>query len=177
MTSRLLTTLLACAMSIAASAQAMFFNTAKLADSTEIVETTRKAFDTERTVRQKTTKTPSVSKISDAIHIDDLTEAEIEYFEEIFASLDSVTYDTVVVMKPLPEVFFMPAVYRTFEFADTLSPLQADFSGRPEMRWLEEENGQIRNMKRIQRSLFLEHPEYVKYNISMLPEEIGRAHV
>ena len=38
--------------------------------------------------------------------------------------------------------------------------------------WVEKKkaNGQIRNMKRIQRSLFLEHPEYVKYNISMLPE-------
>lgn len=141
-------------MSIVASAQAMFFNTAKVADSTEIVETTRKAFETERTVKPKAKKTPSVAKISDAIHIDDLTEAELEYFEEIFASLDSVAYDTVVVMKPLPEVFFMPAVYRSFEFADTLSPLRADFSGRPEFHWLEEEEAQIRNMKRIQRSLF-----------------------
>ena len=170
MTIRILTALLACTMSMAASAQAMFFKTAKVADSTSIEQTTRKAFETEGAAQPVVKKTLPINKVSDTIRIDELSEDELEYFEEIFAALDSVTYDTVVVMKPLPDVFFMPAVYRTFEFADTLSPLQADFSGRPEMRWLEEENGQIRNMKRIQRSLFLEHPEYVKYNISMLPE-------
>ena len=170
MTIRILTALLACTMSMAASAQAMFFKTAKVADSTSIEQTTRKAFETEGAAQPVVKKTLPINKVSDTIRIDELSEDELEYFEEIFAALDSVTYDTVVVMKPLPDVFFMPAVYRTFEFADTLSPLLADFSGRPEMRWLEEENGQIRNMKRIQRSLFLEHPEYVKYNISMLPE-------
>ena len=128
MTIRILTALLACTMSMAASAQAMFFKTAKVADSTSIEQTTRKAFETEGAAQPVVKKTLPINKVSDTIRIDELSEDELEYFEEIFAALDSVTYDTVVVMKPLPDVFFMPAVYRTFEFADTLSPLLADFS-------------------------------------------------
>ena len=170
MTLRLLTALFACTMSLAASAQAMFFNTARVADSTDIVQTTRKAFEPPAKDRPVAEKTARATKIPEILNINSLTEDELEYFEEIFAVLDSVPYDTVVVMKPLPDVFFMPAVYRTFEFADTASALHADFSGRPEMRWLEEEEAQIRNMKRIQRSLFIDHPEYVFYNIDMLPE-------
>lgn len=98
--------------------------------------------------------------------------------EELDAFLESNTtaYDTVVVMRKLPATFFAPAVYNSFEFADTASFLKSDYSGNPAMRWIEEEVAMSRKMNYIQRALFTQHPDYVKYNIAMLPEAPKKFH-
>jgi len=80
MTLRLLTALFACTMSLAASAQAMFFNTARVADSTDIVQTTRKAFETPAKDRPVAEKTARATKIPEILNINSLTEDELEYW-------------------------------------------------------------------------------------------------
>ena len=123
-------------ISLAASAQAMYFNNARVG--------------------------AEVSEIP--------ADTVPEPFTGIYTEADSIVYDTVMVMSPLPDVFFAPAVYDTYEFPDTVSPFTRDYSGKPEMRWLEEQNSLARKMKNMQRSLFFENPRYVRYNITMLPE-------
>lgn len=137
-----------------AGAQAMFFSSATVPDTSdkELVRTA-----------------PLPVAVPDSVR-------SLEELDAYLANPDSIPYDTLVVIKPLPDIFFGPVVYDTFEFADTASVFTPDYSGYPEMRWLEEENAQNRTMKRIRRSLFFEHPERVKYNITLLPEAPKKFH-
>ena len=100
----------------------------------------------------------------------------IEEIDAYLAACDTLPYDTLVVIKPLPDIFFGPVVYDTFDFADTASVFVPEYSGYPEMRWLEEENAQNRTMRRMKRALFFEHPERVRYNITLLPEAPKKFH-
>ncbi len=83
---------------------------------------------------------------------------------------EAFPYDTVVCMRKLPRAFFMPAVFSSFEYDSHSDPFEADFSGNPALRWLEEEQAQARSMERINRYLYYSTPWNVPYNINMLPE-------
>ncbi len=78
--------------------------------------------------------------------------------------------DTVVVLPTIPDYFFRPAVFDHFEFPDTVNFDDRMFSGRPELRWIEELNVVNRNMASMRYHLFYRHPQLVKYNINMLPQ-------
>lgn len=78
--------------------------------------------------------------------------------------------DTTIVMPPLPNYFFMPAVYDHFEFRDTVAMMDPMFSGRPELRWLEEQMVLQKSMERMKFNFFFRHPEKVLYNTAMLPQ-------
>ena len=137
-----------------AGAQAMFFSSATVPDTSD---------------KELVKAAPLPVAVPDSVR-------SLEELDAYLANPDSIPYDTLVVIKPLPDIFFGPVVYDTFEFADTASVFTPDYSGYPEMRWLEEENAQNRTMKRIRRSLFFEHPERVKYNITLLPEAPKKFH-
>lgn len=94
----------------------------------------------------------------------------VEEIDAYLDTLDTAAYDTVMVMKPLPDYFFSPAVFRQYIYADTVAPFTPDYSGRPEMRWIEEYNAQERTLRNAQRYFFNNHPDKVRYNIALLPE-------
>lgn len=77
--------------------------------------------------------------------------------------------DTLVVLPKLPMQFFLPAIYDHFEFTDTIKVDKPMFSGRPEMRWIEEQKVLESNMREMERYLLYRHPERVRYNIAWLP--------
>lgn len=93
--------------------------------------------------------------------------------EELDAFLDSIadspSYD-LYAMPLLPNYFFMPAIYDRFKYADTTEVLKPSISGRPEMRWAEEQQALRRAMDDVNRTFFFEHPQLVKYNVNLLPE-------
>lgn len=78
--------------------------------------------------------------------------------------------DTIVELPTLPRWFFRPAVYDHFEFPDTVRFDDRMFSGKPELRWIEELNVVNRNMRQMRYNLFFSNPGIAKYNIAMLPE-------
>ncbi len=79
-------------------------------------------------------------------------------------------YDPFDMPLTLPRVFFMPAVYDTYHFDKPLTVGEDLYSGRPEMKWIEEYEVLSRQMGDINRNLFTNHPEVVKYILSELPE-------
>ncbi len=90
--------------------------------------------------------------------------------ELLLAELDSVPYDTVVSLAPLPNVFFIPAVYSDYVPSDSASLLEPDFSGNPAMRWIEEQNATEKAMQRMRQHLYYNYPQHTAYNINLLPE-------
>ncbi|MDE6611757.1 MAG: hypothetical protein K2K22_04260, partial [Muribaculaceae bacterium] len=50
----------------------------------------------------------------------------VEEIDAYLDSLDTQAYDTVMVMKPLPDFFFSPAVFHRYIYADTVSPFTPD---------------------------------------------------
>lgn len=157
--SLLLKTLTAAALAVSAiltaSSQAMYFSNARVGDSIPAVA--------------------SVTETADLFERPD-TVRSIEDIYAFLAAADSMGYDTLKVVKPLPDYFFAPSVFRTFEFPDTVSPFSPDYSGYPEMRWLEEVSAQKRVMKRMERDLFQWRPDLVRYNINTLPEAPKQYH-
>ena len=77
--------------------------------------------------------------------------------------------DTLVPLPQLPPEFFLPAVYTRYEFLDTVGLWDPMFSGRSDLRWLEEYDIVDRQMKLMQQSLFFNHPGAVRYNLEKLP--------
>lgn len=149
----------------AAHGQAMYFSTSKVADSTAVAEKVRSEMDA-------TVKTNEAAKTVSPVDPDAWNQFVVPDsvpFEGIFADF-MLPYDTLMVLDPLPPVYFLPAVYRTYEFPDTVHPFTPDYSGNSEMRWLETLAAHDRAMKRIQDDVFYNRPDVVRYNLSMLPE-------
>ncbi len=163
-------------MAFGASAQAMYFSSASTPDPLQVAEERLlNANDSTAGMNITTALTeilehPDVRAALEARMKADGDTAAYIRAEQFLAAYDSIPYDTLVSQRPLPEAFFTPAVYRTYTFEEPQSVLTPDFTGNPATRWLEEQGAMQRNMDRLQRSLFFGHPEFVQYNITMLPE-------
>lgn len=90
--------------------------------------------------------------------------------DEYLEAASSRITDTVVSMQPLPRIFFMPAVFDTYEFADSSSLLEPEFSGVPQLRWAEEAEALQRRQSKLLRNLFYQNPQLIPYNLALLPE-------
>jgi hypothetical protein len=71
---------------------------------------------------------------------------------------------------PLPDYFFMPAVYENFSFLDTLDVNTRDYSGVEQMRWIEAESALNKRMKSMKQTMLINAPQATRYNIRLLPE-------
>ena len=99
--------------------------------------------------------------------------------EEIYAHLDTINmwdYDPDWSYRRIPAYLLTPAVYTEYTWPDTTTVFSSNFSGEKAFRWLEEEAALKRSVKNMQRHLFYNHPDVVKYNIRLLPEAPKRYH-
>lgn len=96
-----------------------------------------------------------------------LTLDELHAYTESLADAD---IEQVKSYEPLPNYFFLPAVYTTMELPDTISEAAADYSGEPYMRYLEDRLALQRRMRRMRYSLFFENPGVSLLNVRLLPE-------
>ncbi len=99
--------------------------------------------------------------------------------EELDAYLDSIKYipcDTLVGTLPLPQYFFRPLVFDHHRYQEKWDPFTPDFSGKPEMRWFEEQVALHRTMNKLNEKVFYTQPELVRYNIDLLPEAPKQYH-
>ena len=99
--------------------------------------------------------------------------------EELDAYLDSIKYipcDTLVGTLPLPQYFFRPLVFDHHRYQEKWDPFTPDFSGKPEMRWFEEQVALHRTMNMLNDKVFYTQPELVRYNIDLLPEAPKQYH-
>ena len=122
----------------------LFITVLSLAAATFGVAGQAMYFDSARMGSDKARKADSrVSEISTTVP--EGRPDTIRSIEEIDAWLanDSIPRDTVMVMKPLPDFFFSPAVFCEYIYADTVAPFTPDYSGRPELRWLEEDRKSV----------------------------------
>ncbi len=78
--------------------------------------------------------------------------------------------DTLVSLAPLPEYFFLPAVYDHYDFPDSTGVAGSDFSGTPQLRWLEEQNALAARMQAMRHRFFFGYPFYTSYIRAELPE-------
>lgn len=168
-----------------ASAQAMYFNSARVEepDSATVAERAHRLLQTirEAAAEPDSTEAAAVDEVLAAV-ADDTAGApapepvqwvlltDFPTVEEYMAAAAGLPYDTVVNLEPLPRTFFGPAVFDGYTFADDRNPLAADYSGNAATRWLEREGAAARAMERMRRHLFYEHPQAVPYNINLLPE-------
>ena len=158
--------MLASVLALAANAQAMYFSTSKVSDSTKVanaVTSEVQAAINSRTDAAKPAKTEDNDAWNQFVVPDSVP------FEGIFAEF-MLPYDTLMMLEKLPPIYFMPAVFRTYEFPDTVHPFTPDYSGHSEMRWIETLQAQKRALARIQNDVFYSRPDVVRYNLSMLPE-------
>ncbi|MCC8117245.1 MAG: DUF3078 domain-containing protein [Bacteroidales bacterium] len=77
--------------------------------------------------------------------------------------------DTLMSLAPLPKQMFMPPVFRSYEL-DQHDPLTPDYSGDPNMRWVEDAISGQRRMQNFQQRMMVGAPWLVKYNYDNLPE-------
>ncbi len=81
----------------------------------------------------------------------------------------SGNFGEAVSTAPLTRSFFLPAVFDTYTEPDTSAIFAPDYSGNPDLRWIEDANAVARRQRSYLRSLFINHPEAVKYNERLLP--------
>jgi len=105
-----------------------------------------------------------------AVPADSAAQERPAYFQIIDSLARVQPYDEQVGTLPLPDYFFIPAVYDHYDFPQPRNLAETDISGRPEMRWLEEQRALQTKMKELKYNLFYGTPEAVVYNVAMLPE-------
>ena len=137
---------------LTANAQARFRSSASKPDETPVIESFFD--DSDESVTDSTIYAP------DGRRWDEIPDHEAVGF----------ALDTIVELPPLPSYFFMPAVYDHFVHLDTLRFDDRMFSGRPDLRWIEEKNVVDKKMAQMQYSLFFDNPQLVRYNVAMLPQ-------
>ena len=170
------------AIGLGASAQAMYFNSARVTPPIVEVEEAAEQAALEQAPLVDSLLTADAAPVATAA--DSLLSAEVDTvpprtwvlltdYDNVDAYMDAaddMPYDTVVSIAPLPRTFFMPAVFKEYTFEDRRGPFEPDFSGEEHLRWIEELNASARAMERMNRYLFYTAPQNVPYNINLLPE-------
>lgn len=110
--------------------------------------------------------------VSPAQWVDSVYEAEVVPN----AVTDTLRYDSLVSLLPLPNTFFIPFVYSDYIRTDSADVFRGDFSGNPEMRWVEAVDATQRRVRQMQAHVFYKHPEVARYNVWMLPEAPKQYH-
>ena len=154
-TSLLIASSLLC--SITATAQSMYFKSAKVQDISPI----------------------EVENEEVEIWQPDSAWFTVRELDELTAYLDTIDFvheDSRVGTLALPRTMFMPAVYDHFRFKDHSDPFKADLTGNPATRWIEEEVALARKVDDIRYNLFFSHPEVVRYSVEQLPEAPKQYH-
>ncbi len=150
-----------------ASAQAMYFNSATVRPETPVEQDDNDA-SLESHNRWLSNEKRLNSEILQAVA--DSTDT-IQPCDSVWTPMD-----TVVSMKPLPQYFFMPAVYDHYQFPDTALMMTKDYSGNDYLRWIEDDLATERRIKALKHSLFFSSPQLVRYNIDLLPEAPKQYH-
>ncbi len=79
-------------------------------------------------------------------------------------------YDTVMVISPLDQRLFLPAVFTSVKDFTGYKPFQPDYSGNQAFRWIEKSAAESRRRDMLFQNLFLNAPQYVHLNLATLPE-------
>lgn len=98
--------------------------------------------------------------ISSRTHFDSLSDSLLYFAGD---------YGEAVSTAPLSRSFFLPAVFDTYTEPDTFGIFTPDYSGNPDLRWIEDANAVARRQRAYLRNLFIYHPDVVKYNERLLP--------
>ena len=85
-------------------------------------------------------------------------------------TVPSAPADTVISLLPLPRQLFGPLTYRSYEYMDTVDIWKKELSGNPAFRWFEEDAATRDRAQRIAQTFMINNPQYVPYNIALLPE-------
>lgn len=127
------------------SAQAMFFNTAKVDASANGM----------MPVEEK-----------------ELTALDSLRLQYEFLAPDSISFsaDTIVGTLPLPGYFFAPVVYDKYEFPQEDKVDSREISGVPYLKWIEEYAALKKRMDAMRYSVFYRSPGVAQLNVRMLPE-------
>lgn len=78
--------------------------------------------------------------------------------------------DTMIVIKPISKMAFLPAVYSGYHYFGEFNPFEREYGDNAAMRWVEEADAQGRNEAMMQQRFMVNHPDMVHYNLAMLPE-------
>ena len=94
------------------------------------------------------------------------------WLDQPLDSLDNIAepYDTVVVMKPLPGIVFLPVVYTHFRDYTDYKPFEPEYSGNEAFRWIDEANALHRKVGMMRQNVAMNAPQAVPYNVATLPE-------
>ncbi len=109
------------------------------------------------------TRTPNVAPA-------ELEKQQLSVCDSLLQVYQSDLYDLFDQPLTLPAVFFMPAVYGSFEFDNPLAIGDTIHSGNPALRWTEDAAVLSRQATSLRYHLFFKHPELVRYNLSTLPQ-------
>lgn len=105
------------------------------------------------------------------------TADDLLYFDEfgypVYASDTIGTYyaepvDTVIVMKPMSRLAFLPAIYTHYHYYDNFNPFASEYSDNAAFRWIDEENAVSRNEQMQRQRIMLSNPDFVRYNIATM---------
>ena len=98
-----------------------------------------------------------------------LEQQQLSVSDSLLQVYESSLYDLFDQPLTLPAVFFMPAVYSSFEFDNPLAIGDTIHSGNPALRWVEDAAVLSRQATSMRHYLFYQHPELVRYNLATLP--------
>lgn len=79
-------------------------------------------------------------------------------------------YDTVIVISPLDQRLFLPAVFTQVKDFTGYKPFEPEYSGNSAFRWIEKSAAESRRRDMLWQNLFLNAPQLVKLNLATLPE-------
>ena len=152
-----------------AGAQAMYFDSARMADTT----TTTNAQPVPTSVMALPVRGAAQADTTDIVWP---LLTDFDNVDTYMLATALYPYKKLVASRPLPSTAFMPSVFTGYTFSENRDVFTSDFSGEPALRWLEEEAAGARALERMQRYLFYQHPEKVVYDINLLPEAPKRYH-
>ena len=143
-TIRLLSTLVALAMTAGAGAQAFYQRSARVVDEQQ--------------------PTASLTEEPQALA------RALSVADSLLAVADSANYKTVTVIRPYSPAVFMPVVYSTYRNYTDFRPFDSDYGADSTMRWIDEARAMQRNERMLMQRFAIANPGLVQYNIATLPE-------
>ncbi len=110
------------------------------------------------------------SILTDSTAMDSIPMPKLSVCDSLMQVYASSEFDLFSMPISLPDMFFMSPIYDGYSFFTPLEIGDSVYSDNEAFRWIEDYELLAKQEKTLRQSLFFNHPELVKYNLSLLPE-------
>lgn len=92
----------------------------------------------------------------------------LQWLDQALDNTTDTPQDTLMVLDPLPKWLFQEPIFNKYRYIEPRDPFEPDYSGDPNMRWLEKHAAQSRFVTAVTQRFMINNPALVTKNFAFM---------